>query len=118
MRETEKNRASLSVEHVFANHTFLYFGVRDKLPSTAAQQQSSLEPFKLTPTVRLITLLPDLLGIYRSSNQYLLFRPSLPLFYPNIIPKPLLPRPHCSYPPLLLQLTKSFRTKIPQYACT
>ncbi|KAE9535242.1 hypothetical protein AGLY_007975, partial [Aphis glycines] len=82
-RETEKNRASLSVEHVFANHTFLYFGVRDKLPSAAALQQSSLEPFSLTPSVRLITLLPDLLGIYRSSIQYPLFRPSLPLFHPN-----------------------------------
>jgi len=52
MVETEKNRASLSVEHVFANHTFLYFGVRDKLPSAAATQQSSPEPFTLTPSVR------------------------------------------------------------------
>lgn len=111
MRETEKNRASLSVKHVFANHTFLYFGVRDKLPSAAALQQSSFEPFTLTPSVRLIMLLPDLLDIYRSSSQYPLFRPSLPLFHPNVIPKPLLPRPHCSYPPLLLQPTKSFRTR-------
>ncbi|CAI6357996.1 unnamed protein product [Macrosiphum euphorbiae] len=102
MVETEKNRASLSVEHVFANHTFLYFGVRDKLPSAAATQQSSPEPFTLTPSVRLITLLPDLPGIYRSSSRSLLFRPPLPPSQCHPYgPTPSLLRPHLLFlPPL------------------
>lgn len=114
MVETEKNRASLSVEHVFANHTFLYFGVRDKLPSAAATQQSSPEPFTLTPSVRLITLLPDLPGIYRSSSWSLLFRPPPPPFHPNVTPTPSLLRPHLLLlPPQLLYTTKSFGMIIP-----